>query len=168
MDAAPVLGGTGNPTLRIMLSKLESMAMLSVVSCRLYLDSEGGVGMVLIVDSILLFAYPCSCRACPPLLYCISLTRSRLILADASLVGVCPNKPSSADERGGRAGDINTGGDIPGGRPSNESSSSDSLAGVVGFRREGLVRVKRGGVRTDGSRRSTTPFQFAGSVSGGR
>lgn len=124
---------------------------------------------MLMLDSMPLFAYPYICRNCPPLCRWKSLTRSCLILAEASFIGVFPSlrRPSSAEDLGGRAGDMSTGGDIPGGSPSNESSSSDSLTGVVGLWRDDLP-ARRLGVSTDGSRISTTPFQSCGSVPSGR
>jgi hypothetical protein len=73
------------------------------------------------------------------------------------------------DGRPGRAGDMRTGGDIPLGRPSKESSSDSSATGVRGFREEeGLDEWNRFGVRDDGSLRSTIPVHLLGSVSGER
>jgi len=75
-----------------------------------------------------------------------------VILSAASRVGVFPNV-SSAEERGGRAGDIRTGGDMPAGRPSNESSILASCASIYpkgreeALRRDGdWLRLRRRGV----------------------
>ena len=73
------------------------------------------------------------------------------------------------DGRPGLAGDMRTGGDIPLGKPSKESSSVSSGIGVRGFREEeDLDEWNRFGVREDGSLRSTTPVHLLGSVSAGR
>src|SRR6266576_3253903 len=78
-----------------------------------------------------------------------------LDLADASFPGVFPSlrDPSSADDRGGRAGDMRTGGDMPAGSPSKDSSWSSLTA------RPAFVPFRPRGVALD---KSITPFHFSG------
>lgn len=63
---------------------------------------------------------------------------------------------------------MRTGGDIPLGRPSNESSSESSLAGVSGWRDDDALDdfFPFLGLMTLGSRRSTTPVQLLESAPG--
>jgi hypothetical protein len=134
--------GTFKPTRRIMLSKLDSIPILSLsmpygYACRVYRDNDGGVGTVLILDSgsfkSLLPSYPPQAKDFPWL--SISPNKSLLILLAASPFGVLPNfgnKPRPTDERGARANCIVTGGDIPSIKSTESSNESlNILVGVV-------------------------------------
>ena len=94
--------GISSPTRRIMVAKLVSVSLVSVqegYACRMYRDSEGGVGIVLIVSSLAMpEAYPNAgvlilfdaALFTDPNWLCMSPSKSRRIRSAASFPGVLP------------------------------------------------------------------------------
>ena len=147
--------GISSPTRRIMVAKLVSVSLLSVqegYACRMYRESEGGVGIVLIVSSLTALApYPNAgvlifldaALLTDPNWLCMSPSISRLMRSAASFPGVLPrvgnkslpgvrpsngNRPSPTLDLGALANANVLGGDIP--CIKSTESSKESLNAV--------------------------------------